>query len=196
MRTHGLALQRQARPPGDDLVVGIFRPGIGRHMLLDIRACIPPRDIQLLEIGHVNHRPHADIVLHQGDVDRKFIVPFDKFDRPVERVDQPVELPVAALVVEHLAPLLAQDRDARRAQVFADGFVRQPVGERDRRLVVFEAYIVIVEVFIDIHYRGSGPDCRIDERRQQVHPHLVVYHRSSSFEFGNFGCHGKGNKNL
>ena len=62
---------------------------------------------------------------------------------------------------------LAQDRDARRAQVFADGFVRQPVGERDRRLVVFEAYIVIVEVFIDIHYRGTGSDCRIDERRQQ-----------------------------
>jgi hypothetical protein len=113
-------------------------------MLLDVGTRIAPGDVHLFEIGDINDSPHADVVLHQGDIHGKFVVSLDELDRSVERIDQPVQLPVAAFVVAHLAALLTQDRDARAAQIFADGFVCETVGEGDRRLVVFEAYIVIV----------------------------------------------------
>jgi hypothetical protein len=92
-------------------------------MLLDVGTRIAPGDVHLFEIGDINDRPHADVVLHQGDIHGKFVVSLDEFDRSVERIDQPVQLPVTAFVVAHLAALLTQDRDARAAQIFADGFV-------------------------------------------------------------------------
>ena len=114
---------RQLPPARDDLVVGVFGGGIRRDMLLDVGTRIAPGDVHLFEIGDINDRPHADVVLHQGDIHGKFVVSLDEFDRSVERIDQPVQLPVTAFVVAHLAALLTQDRDARAAQIFADGFV-------------------------------------------------------------------------
>ena len=188
--------QRQRRPIADDLVVGILRGGVRRDMLLEVRTRIAARNVHLFEIGNINNRPHADVILHQGDVDRKFVVAFDKFDRAVQRIDQPVKLPVAALFVAHLPTLFRKDRDTCGTEVLADGLVRDAVGQRDRGFVVFETYIVIVEILVNAHDRGSGSDCRIEKRRQQIHSHLVVNHRNSYFGIGNFYCHGKGNKNL
>ena len=115
--------ERQLPPARDDLVVSVFGGGIRRDMLLDVGTRIAPGDVHLFEIGDINDRPHADVVLHQGDIHGKFVVSLDEFDRSVERIDQPVQLPVTAFVVAHLAALLTQDRDARAAQIFADGFV-------------------------------------------------------------------------
>ena len=150
-------------------------------MLLEVGPRIAARDVDLLEIGHVDHRPHADIVLHERDVDRKFVVALDELHRAVQRIDQPVELPVAALVVEHLAPLLAQDGDARRPEVLADGLVGHAVGQRNGRPVVLETYVVILLVLVDVHDGGTCPDRGIEQGRQQIHSHLVVNHRFPLF---------------
>ena len=188
--------QRQPGPAADDLVVGVGGAGIRNDALLEKGAGIPPRDIHLPEIGHIDHRSDADVVLHQGDIDRELVVALDELHRPVQRVHQPVKLPVAALLVAHLAPLLRKDRNARRPEVLADGPVGQPVGPRDRRAVVLEAYVVVVEVLIDLHDRGSGSHGRIEQGRQQIHSHLVVNHRSAFLGIRSLHCHGKGNNNL
>lgn len=137
-----------------------------------------------------------DVVLHERDVYRKFVVALDELDRSVERIYEPVELPVAAFVVAHLTPLLRKDRNARRTEVFADRLVCQTVRYRDRRMVRFEADVVIVAVLVYAHDRRPGPDRRIEERRQQIHAHLIIYHRSPCLKFRNLLFHRKGSKNL
>ena len=63
-----------------------------------------------------------------------------------------------SFVVAHLPTLLRKDRDACDAEVFADGPVGHTVGRRDGGFVFLEAYIVIVEVLVYVHYRSSGTD--------------------------------------
>ena len=169
--------ERQSSPAGDNLLVGI----VGRNPLLEVGAGSASGHIHLGKVGDINHRAHADIVLHERDVDREFVVTLEEFYRSVERVDQPEELPVAALLVAQFAPLLAQNRYPRGAEVLADGLVGQPVGQRDGGSVALEAHLIRRAVLVDLHDGCPGPHRRIEQRREQELPLLVVYHRSSCF---------------
>lgn len=91
------------------------------------------------------------------------LLPGDEFARAVQRIDQPEEFPVAALLVVHFAAVLAQNRDACLSQRALDRLVRRTVGGGDgAEISVVLRQVVIVAVFVDPHYGGSGTYCGIE----------------------------------
>ena len=187
--------QRQTTPAVHDTIVGKRRRRIGHHRLFHIGPPTASRDIDFSQIGHINHRRLTHVVLHQSDVDREFVVAPDEFDRAVERIDQPEQLPVAALLVTHFAPFFRKDRNARRSQRFLDDPVRRAVGDRNGGFVVLDAYVVVFAVLVDLHYGCPGTYCRIENARQQILSHFVANHRLPTFRVRHRFSEGKGNKN-
>ena len=47
----------------------------------------------------MHHTSASNAVVNQGDIDSEFAVSTDELFRAVERVDQPISLPAASLVV-------------------------------------------------------------------------------------------------
>ena len=155
----------ERQPAGSlfDFVEGVGGVGAGFDPVAHIGAEAPVGEVDLVQIGDVDHGRRTDVVLHQGDVDRELVVAGDEFARAVQRIDQPEEFPVAALLVVHFAAVLAQNRDACLSQRALDRLVRRTVGGGDgAEISVVLRQVVIVAVFVDPHYGGSGTYCGIE----------------------------------
>ena len=155
--------ERQTPCPQFDFVEGVGGVGAGFDPVADVGAESPVGKVDFTQVRNVNHCCCADVVLHQGDVDREFVVAVDEFARAVERIDQPEKFPVATLLIVHFASVLAQNRDAGLAQRAFDDVVRRTVGGGDGTgiPVVFRK-VVVVAVFVNLHYGGSGPYCGVE----------------------------------
>ena len=126
-------------------------------------------------VGHVEHRRHAHVVGHEGYIDREFVVAFDELHRAVQGIHQQEQIPVAPLVEEHFAPLLAQHGDAGSAEILLYGGVGDAVGDRYGGLVALDAYVVIVAVLVYLHYRRSRLYGGVETLRQKFLSDLFFY---------------------
>ena len=140
-------------------------------------------DIHLLIVGDIDHRTDTLVVVHQCDVDRKFVIALDKFDGTIQRIDQPEELPILTLFVQHLATLFAQNRDARHAEYLLDLVVGQAVGYRYGCAVALDADVVVVTILVDLHNLGTGLDGCIYSHLDKVGANLVSYNHLVCLKF-------------
>ena len=123
---------------------------------------------------------YQKVVVEQGYVYRKLVITLNKLHRAVQRVHQQKQLPITAFVVEHLATLLTQHRDTRCAEVLLYGLVRYSVGDGYGCFVAFQADVVVILMFVNLHYFSTCLDRSIDTLRQEVlfdlRFHIVVCH--------------------
>ena len=105
---------------------------------LEHRAGARERVHELAAIGCVHDTEDRHAVLDQRDVHGEFAVALDELARAVERIDQPVTAPPAALFVRNRRRLLRQHRQHRleRAQPRDDHAMRGEVGLGQRRTIV------------------------------------------------------------
>ena len=72
-----------------------------------LAACA--RELQV-QRGREHHTQHCPVVLHQRDIDREFAVLLDEFSRSIQRVHQPVSIPLPPLRPGRGRGFFGQDR--------------------------------------------------------------------------------------
>jgi hypothetical protein len=71
-------------------------------------------DVSLVLYWNVHHAEYGSVRVDQRDVDRKLAVAVNEFLGAIERVDQPVTLPLATLSEARQAFFLGNDRNVGR----------------------------------------------------------------------------------
>ncbi len=89
-------------------------------------------------------------ILDQRDIHGKFVVTANKFRRAIQRVHQPVEMPLLADRKGDLFPFFREDRDIRGQQLKAlfDNFMSGNIGLCQRGLIRLLFDIVAIAVKI------------------------------------------------
>lgn len=113
------------------------------HVRLQIGSDAPLSEIDSPDVRDVDDSYVGFVIAHQRDIDRKFAVSLEKLLGSVQRIDHPEQIPVTAFLVQQVAPLLAQQRNARLTQIVLDQLVRLAVGYGDRRMIAFQVDAVI-----------------------------------------------------
>ena len=102
----------------------------------------------------------------EGDVDRKFTVPFDEFLGSVQRVYYPQLVPVSAFFERNLFPLFAEQGIVGLLQGLCNDGMRFPVGNGQWGIVRFLFYFKIgFRIGINGHDFFSGFQCGPDSRQ-------------------------------
>ena len=98
--------------------------------------------------GHVDDAEHSIVPVDQRDVDRELAIARHEFLGAVERIDQPIALPLTALAIRNVAGLFGQHRYLRRERLQSvhDDLVRLRVGERERRLIRLARHFELLPV--------------------------------------------------
>ena len=96
--------------------------------------------IKPLEHGREHDAEHGSPGIDERDVHRELAVALEELLRAVERIDEPIARPRAALRDVLRRGFLRQHRhrSIERAQSLADDAVRELIGFRERRAVVLE----------------------------------------------------------
>ena len=82
-------------------------------------------------------------VLHEGDVDRKFTVPFDEFLGTVQRVYYPKLVPVFTFLYRNLFSFFAEQGIRSLLQSLCNDSMRLPVGNGQRGIIRFLFYLEV-----------------------------------------------------
>ncbi len=125
--------------------------------LLANAALLFPRFALFRAVHHLHHRrvDHAKDrlpVFNQGDIDGKLAVALDKLFGAVQRVHQPVALPVLAYLPGRRV-LFRQNRNiGRQRQQAADNhLVRRNIRGRDRRIVLLAGNVHRLFSIVNFH---------------------------------------------
>ena len=126
---------------------------LGCYIAEEIGSRTLDSNIHLLMIGDIEHRSNTFVIVEQSDIDGELVIALNELQSAIQRVDKQEHLPIATLIVENLAALLAQNRDTGGAEVLLNGRMGHTVRQCDRGLVALEAYVITLTVLIDFHYR-------------------------------------------
>src|SRR4029453_3658511 len=82
------------------------------------------------------------------DVHRELAIARDELLRAIERIDEPVALPLPTFAVRDVARLLGKHRHVwrERAQTCHDDVVRLGIGQRERRLISLVGHLELLAV--------------------------------------------------
>jgi hypothetical protein len=116
---------------------------------------------------HMDYAQNRLMVLDQRDVDSEFTIAADKLPGAIERIDQPVRIPLATFPEIREPGLLGEYRQIRGQLLEArhDDMVRRHVCLRERGLVILGLYIEIACVHFEnrLARLGSQDNDRINE---------------------------------
>ena len=143
------------------------RPGVANLNLLTPAALLFPglavfRAVQHLHHRRIDHAKHRFALLNQGDIDRELAVALDKLFGAVQRIHQPVALPVLALL-PLLGVFFRQDRDigGQRQQAAHNDFMRSNIRRGNRRIILLAGDVHRLISIIDFHNGIAGDPCKL-----------------------------------
>ena len=143
------------------------RTGIADLDLLAYAALFFPGFAILRAVHHLHHRridnPQRRLaVFNQRDIDGEFAVTLNKLFGAVQRVDQPVALPVLAHFPRRRV-LLGEDRGIRiqRLQAADNDFMRCDIRRRDRRIIFLAGDVDRLVSIVDFHDGIARIPCKL-----------------------------------